>query len=279
MRRKLLNLAAIAALCLWLVPTPVGAAPRQPAAQPAVAADTEGACITSGYYSTFGYHSNSSPTATRSGISANIDTNAGGFDPCNSGVHAVSDGAVAWIEIKPRDWTAGDGSGHSTIRLGIVECDSGTDPVAAVCHGDEHPHFFYSKAGCNGYETYPDDYIDLGAADNAPHDYAIYDTGFGYWNLFIDGSYGVAINDTDTRVSCWLDENLAVYWGSYRMDLGDSTGSAGGAELFFHDARYGRPGLGWFSPNWTSGDWQHDQAVDEVGTLSNGDDLKVYQSS
>lgn len=220
MRRKLLSLVALSAMCLALfgIAAPVAAHDPHPV-NPCDFINPVGNRATG--------HSSSSPTHDRLGIRGYIDPANTGFEPCGTGGNNHSS---LWIAVTER----GGNNGARIFQVGVVQCNwSGQ----TVCSGST-PHYFYAAAGCG---TSLPNAIDLGVAGFGGHTMQMGKSSQNNnWYVWIDknadgdlidsGEQVLTLDDADPRTQCWINtvQHEFKFIGE-RGDGGDGLGQFGDA--------------------------------------------------
>lgn len=270
MRRKILQLVAIAVICLGLLPITSGVA--------LAAYDNcnDGQTVTH----TFG-QTNTSPSASRSGVKATIDISTG-FHMCVSSGIGANGNINVFVEIFERGQSTSEYDNENILRLGIVEC---RDPLlgegdifGSICKGEDNPVYYWGHPAPSGvwYDVYS-----LGNASYAAHELAIYYNSDGSWNFSIDSSLKASLDAPESTLEP-TSENLGAVWGARTRDWDDAVGDGANA-TWFTTARYGRYGLGWYDPLWPVDDCQYPgergSHVNNFCYLVGHDSLKVYSSN
>lgn len=269
--RKLATLIALLAIISLALPS-TAAAGRRWQEGGEVGLYNQGSCSTDVWE--YAGHTNTSGSASRSGLKATIDL-GGAFSLCTG--NSSKGNIAAWIGVNNNPLVAGQ-----AIKFGIVECrdaqvgEGEWDIFGSICKGENNPVFFYGYGGCqNGY--WPYDAVAIADADYSPHTFAIYYDYDGKWHFNLDGNEVHSQWGTNPKLLCMnpLNDNLGVVYGYRTRNTGDSIANSSAPSYFF-DARYGRYGLGWFNPLWTSGAGCQYSDGGHTCQFISQDDFKAY---
>lgn len=188
------------------------------------ASATYTSCMNASYHNTWNgnniYSEYSSPEPWNyKFVEADIDPTLAGFKPCGGGSGTITsaDAALAWVALVPNPFSHDGASNTSTIlQIGIINCNDASFTSPDPCSGTGL-HYFWSRGGC-GATPEP---IDLGAGDTASHNYEIRWID-GVYILYIDGSVKASINQANSLISCWAQDDVSVQVSGEKWDGGDS---------------------------------------------------------
>lgn len=284
MTRRFLTILAIASLLVLTVASPAAAGRRWDKPAPAINLDDgRGVCDSSVKY--VQAHTNSSPTISRSGASANFNLDQTslhlGFEPCYDvagGAGDLNGGSFGWVGLYARSGSIGGCIAGSiddcAIYFGVASCH--WDAPQRPCYREfvdptpDYRAFLYISSAC-GYQSM---WYDLGATDTTPA-IAMYLDANQNFIFNVDGVTKKVISKNASNIACWASSgNRGAMYGFSRWDNHDSIGHWNSTGSRLLSAAYGVENQGWTYTNWGNGACQY-QAPDGDCVILSSSELRA----